>query len=86
MKKISKSMSIQKRLITLFLSTSLIIAAVNIAIIANIRYAFSQIDNIYMSNVEINDLSSSLDNVQSSLTDYLNTKSTESLDNFYNYS
>ena len=86
MKKISKSMSIQKRLITLFLSTSLIIAAVNIAIIANIRYAFSQIDNIYMSNVEINDLSSSLDNVQSSLTDYLNTKSTESLENFYKYS
>lgn len=86
MKKISRSMSIQKRLITLFLSTSLIIAAVNIAIIANIRYAFSQIDNIYMSNVEINDLSSSLDNVQSSLTDYLNTKSTESLENFYKYS
>lgn len=83
MKKITRSMSIQKRLLALFLSTSLIIAIVNITLITNIRYAFSQIDTIYMSNIEINDLSSSLEDVQTSLTDYLNTKSTESLEDFY---
>lgn len=81
--KLNDHMSLQSKLVILFLTTSLIIGGVNIALITNIRYAFRQIDKIYMSNVQINELSDALDNVQTSLTSYLNTKSTESLENYY---
>lgn len=81
--KIPYTFSLQKKLVSLFLLTSTIIFTVSITLFSNVNYAFDQIDSVYMSNVAINTLSASLSSMQSSLTEYLNTKSTDSLDNYY---
>ncbi len=77
------SMSLEKKLTLTFLLTSGIIFIVNIILFLNINRAVDRIDEVYESNVEITELATALDQVQSDLTDYLQTKSSEALRNYY---
>ncbi|NJP41142.1 histidine kinase [Oscillospiraceae bacterium HV4-5-C5C] len=72
----------QKLTLTFSLSTALIFA-VNLFLFVNINLALSSMDQVYLSNVRISQLSDSLLEVQTDLTDYLSTKSTVSLENYY---
>ncbi len=78
--------SLQAKLVMTFLLTSTIIFTVTITLFSNVNYAFDQIDSVYMSNVSINTLSDALTNEQNALTAFLDTKSTDSLENYYRYS
>lgn len=76
-------LTIQMKLVLVFLLTSVIIFAVNFLIYMNINRMISRIDEIYVSNVSLNELEEILDSVQSNLTDYLNTKSSDSMEGYY---
>ncbi len=78
-----RSFSLQKKLTLTFLLTSLLIFAVNLFLFLNLNQAINRIDEVYDSNMQISELSSSLENVHMELTNYLNTKSTTSLASFY---
>lgn len=81
-KKWSK-LSLQWKLISAFVFTSVIILIVNLIMYFSINKMMGKIDQVYVSNINLNDLSDSLDDVQNSITQYLNTKSSDAIDAYY---
>ncbi len=79
----NKTLSIQTKLIMVFFITSLIFLSVNIFTFIDINNLIRQIDQVYMSNVVMNELSDALKQVQSDMTDYLNTKNSDAIENYY---
>ena len=64
---------------------ALIILVVNAFLFFNVNDLLGRIDEIYDSNLQLNELSATLDNVRVSMSEYLNTKSTESMEDYYRY-
>jgi sensor histidine kinase YesM len=51
----------------------------------NINQKLEDIDKVYKSNAQLNSLANSLENLQSSMKDYLDTKTSSSLTEYYEY-
>jgi two-component system, sensor histidine kinase YesM len=68
-----------------FLMTTIIIFGVNIYMYFNMNYMIGRIDNVYLSNTKLNDLQNSLTGIQTMMTEYLSTKSTDSAESYYEY-
>ena len=75
--------TVQSRMVALTVVTSLIILLVNIVLFMNIIRTIDTINEVYSTNVIIGELGDSLDLVQSSMTEYLNTKSTDSMEIYF---
>ncbi len=85
-KKISqkiKDMSIGTRLIILFLTIASATYGVNMYMYWNVNKSISTIDYIYVSNANLNELTKVLSDVQKYMYEYLNTKSSDALTNYY---
>ncbi len=85
-KKISKllaNMRIRYKFSILVVGTTLLILLVNIFMYYNLNRITRQMDEVYEGNITLSDLEDSLDTVQNSLAKYLNTKSTDSLNDYY---
>ena len=76
-------LSVQGRILLTSIITSLIISMINIYLFVNINAVIGRINRIYMSNVVINDIFSSLGDVQDSLTAYLNTRSSDAMEEYF---
>lgn len=74
---------VQTNMITLTVVTSTIILTVNIVLFIYISRAIDVINKVYSTNVEIGELSESLNQVRGSMTEYLNTKSTDSMEQYF---
>ena len=83
MKSDKKKGSIRKRLVLVFAFSSAVVFFVNMFMYANINKSIGTIDEVYQSNVGLNDLLDALSNVQDSVYEYLNTGSSDSLENYY---
>ncbi len=84
MKKISFSrFSLEQRLTLTFLFTSALIFLINLYLYQGSNRAIERIDQVYDSNIQITTLADNLAEVQSRLSEYLQTKSSESLGSFY---
>ena len=79
------NLPIQTRLILIFLLTTAIIFIVNVYVYVNMNHIIGRIEALYSSNVSLNELSDKLSEVQDGMTDYLKTKSSESLEDYYRY-
>ncbi len=77
------NMPILTRLIILFLITSALIFVVNAYVYIQINKMIGRIEVLYVGNVNLNELSEKLSDVQNNMTLYLKTKSTESLEDYY---
>lgn len=75
--------SIRMKLTAVFLLTTLIVFVVNIYMFGGINRMIAKIDNIYNSNAELTSLQASLSRVRGSMLDYLNTKNSEAMGNYY---
>ena len=58
---------------------------INVFIFKQIHTAVTRIDAVLSSNKAVNELSESLEQVESKVYEYLNTKSTQALENYYRY-
>ncbi|MCD8014763.1 MAG: histidine kinase [Lachnospiraceae bacterium] len=77
--------SIQTR-INIVIAVSLLLAlAMNLFLFNEINSAVQRIDSIFTSNVSVNTLSDTLENIQTSVYEYLNTKSSQALEDYYGY-
>lgn len=76
-------MSLQAKLTISFLITTMLLFAVNIFMFINIHHKVTNMDKVYQGNLKMNELGLTIDEVQTNLEDYLNTKTTESLENYY---
>ena len=84
MKEINKN-SIGKKLTQVFLIVFAVVFIVNAFIYYNLNRAINQVDNVYSSNIQLNDLSENLEQVQNQLYQYLSTKSSDALEGYYRY-
>ncbi|WP_099467387.1 sensor histidine kinase [Konateibacter massiliensis] len=75
--------SIQTKLIAVFLFTSCILLVVNMIMNQNMNKMISEIDKVYISNVNLNELQSILKQVQESMEEYLNTKTSDAMEAYY---
>lgn len=75
--------TIRIKLVCIFMFTCSIIFMINIFMYLNINATIDKINQVYISNVKLNELSSALSNVQNNMTEYLTTKSSQSLQDYY---
>lgn len=80
-----KKGSIQVRLVAVFLLTSLVLLAVNLILYQSMNRIVYRLDSIYATNVSLNELQEVLDYTQESLTQYLNTKSSDAMQDYFMY-
>ncbi|MBR4719960.1 MAG: sensor histidine kinase [Lachnospiraceae bacterium] len=79
------NLSIQTRLTILFLLTTALIFVVNVYVYVNINQMIGRIEELYSSNVSLNELTDKLTDLHDNMTQYLKTKSTESLEDYYKH-
>jgi len=76
-------MSIRTKLIWVFVIASMVIFAINLFIYQRVNQTIQEIDEIYVSNVSLNELSENLSAIQNNMYEYLNTKGSGALENYY---
>lgn len=80
-----KRKSIRIRLLEVYVVIMLLVFAINMYIVHSQSQAIRQIDGVYNSNIQLNDISTTLEKMQTSLYQYLNTESSDELENYYLY-
>ena len=78
-----KYMTLQQKLSLFFVLTAMAILAVNLYMYAVLNAMAERVEEVYVSNVSLNDLAQALDYVQDSMESYLNTKSSEAMEAYY---
>lgn len=78
-----KYLTLQQKLTALFVLTAVIILTVNLYMYAITNEMAGRVEEVYTSNVSLNDLSGALDYVQGSMEEYLNTKSSDAMEEYY---
>jgi Putative regulator of cell autolysis len=79
------NLAIQFKLVLIFMITSAISFGATMYMNGNINQALADIDRVYTSNAQLNELATALNNLQNSMKDYLDTKTSVSLTNYYEY-
>ena len=62
------NMKISRKLVAVFLATSLIAMGVNIFIYLNLNQALNKINSVFASNISLNELSDTLNKIHTGLT------------------
>lgn len=75
--------SIRLKLVMIFALTTGVVFFANMFMYYNINKSIANIDEVYLSNIGLNDLMDSLTKLHEYVYEYLNTKSSESLENYY---
>ncbi len=88
MKRLSKlidwnNRSLQVKLMAGFMLTLLFVLGVNAFMIINVNTTVNRLEQIYVSNLNLDGLLGSLGSVQDAMTEYLDTKSSDSLNKYY---
>ena len=77
--------SIQTRLSLAMVLVMLFVVCINFFIFEQIHSGVDRIDAVFSSNAAINDLSDTLNKLEGTVYEYLNTKGTKVLENYYRY-
>lgn len=80
-----KGRSIRAKLAGGFVTASVLIFVVNMYIYLNQNEMVGRIDNVYSHNIQLNELSETLKDMQDALYQYLNTKSSAELERYYTF-
>ncbi|MCR4766551.1 MAG: sensor histidine kinase [Saccharofermentans sp.] len=81
--KFLSNMKISRKLVAVFLATSVIAMCVNLFIYINLNQALGKINSVFSSNISLNELSDSLNQTHQGLTGYLETKGTDDLELYF---
>ena len=79
----TRNISIQNKLILVFLLSAAIIFAVNLYVYVSMNQMLKSIEDVYAENVRISQMETSLDGIQNSMTECLKTKGTDELEEYY---
>ncbi len=82
-RQIIKNLSIRTKLLLSFAFTSVILLTSNLLLYGEVNETIQKIDGIYASNVSLNDLSEALGNMQDDIYEYLKTRSSDALEDYY---
>lgn len=77
--------SIRSKLLMMFAMTAAFMFVINILLYNEINRSMQKLDEVYATNVSLNELTECLEKTQEEVVEYLNTKSSDSLENYYRY-
>ena len=80
---VKEKSTVQANMVALTILTSLIILTVNIVLFIYISRGINVINRVYSTNGTIGEMSDALGRVRGSMSEYLNTKSTDSMEQYY---
>ena len=78
-----QQMSIQTKLLMTFALIAVLIFVINLMLYSQINHSMCGLDEVYATNASLNELSECLEQTQDDVYEYLNTKSSDSLKNYY---
>ena len=77
------NLPLQKKIVSIYMLANILIFIVNIFLIMGINSMSVEMEMVYQDNRQLNEFSESLNAVQDSMTGYLSSKTTDSLENYY---
>ena len=77
------NLPLQKKIVSIYMFANILIFIVNIFLILGINSMSVEMELVYQDNRQLNELSESLNDVQDSMTGYLSSKTTDSLEAYY---
>lgn len=80
-----RSLSLRKKMIMSFCIPTVLLFLVNMMLYIGTSQMLGSLDKIYASNNSLNNLSESLDRLQNATAGYLNTKTSDALEQYYIY-
>ncbi|WP_026669481.1 sensor histidine kinase [Butyrivibrio sp. AE3006] len=78
------NLPLQKKIVGIYMGANILIFIVNIFLIFGINIMAQEMEMVYHDNRQLNALSEAIADVQDSMTGYLSSKTTDSLENYYN--
>lgn len=83
MKNKFRDLSLQAKISSIYILANVFVLFANLILLFGINSMSNELEKVYQENLTLNSLSESLNAVQDSMTEYLNSKTTESLENYY---
>lgn len=77
------NLTLQKKLVSLFALTTGFVVLVNVFTYASLNRMMGRVEAVYTSNVSLNELSEGLGSLQLAMSDYLSTKSSDAMEEYY---
>ena len=77
--------SIRVKLLMTFALTAILMFVINILLYSGINRSMRRLDAVYATNAGLNELSACLEELQEDVFEYLNTKSSDSLEDYYRH-
>ena len=78
-----RDLSLQFKISSIYIITNLLVVMVNIVLIIGINSMSKRLDMVYQDNRHLNEFSDAINALQDDMTDYLNVKTSDSLENYY---
>ena len=78
-----RNLSLQAKISSIYVLANVFVLLANVVLLFGINSMSNELEKVYQENLTLNSLSESLNAVQDSMTEYLNSKTTESLENYY---
>lgn len=78
-----RDFSLQFKISSIYIVTNILVVMVNIFLIIGINSMSGRLDMVYQDNRHLNQFSDAVNALQSNMTDYLNVKTSDSLENYY---
>lgn len=76
-------LSIRAKLLMTFALTATLMLVVNVVLYSEVNHTMVKLDEVYATNVSLSELSQCLEDVQNDMFEYVNTKSSVSLEDYY---
>ena len=78
-----KNLPLRIKMTGISLTVNMLIFMINIVLLLGVNRMSDKIDTVYQANLQLNEISSAIKRVQDSMTEYLGTKTSDSLEDYY---
>ena len=78
-----RDFSLQAKISSIYIVANVFVLLANMVLLFGINGMSNELEKVYQENLTLNTLSENLNAVQDSMTEYLNIKTTEALENYY---
>ena len=78
-----RDFSLQAKISSIYIVANVFVLLANMVLLFGINSMSNELEKVYQENLTLNTLSENLNAVQDSMTEYLNNKTTEALENYY---
>ena len=75
--------SLQGKISSIYILANIFVLLANFVLLFGINSMSQELEKVYQENLTLNELSEGLTSVQENMTEYLNVKTTEALENYY---